>query len=151
MNAGLDKLAAEVGVSDTGNGRLKLQFALACESRVRRLLEEPYAVACLDALDYFVHGRLDASGFDSFVAKAAITAGHHRGSRSPDGSAHAAVSATCSAANALAGKALEAASYAAYASVYAYGGYAVSDQEAFESAWQVEKLRELALGTSSGV
>jgi hypothetical protein len=153
MNAELDKLAAEVGLTETANGRLRLQFALACVTRVRHLLEEPDAVACLDALDDFVQGRLGMSSFDSFVAKAAITAGHHRGSRSLDGSAHAAVSATYAVANALAGKALEAASYAAYASVYAYGGYAVSDPEAFEPefAWQVEKLRDMARSASSGV
>ena len=62
------------------------------------------------------------------------------------GLAHAAVSATYAVANALAGRALDAASYAAYASVYAYGGYAVNDPSAFESEfdWQVRTLRELA-------
>jgi hypothetical protein len=153
MNAGLEKLAAEVGLAEAGNSRLRLQFALACVSRIRHLLEEPDAVASLDALDDFVQGRLDVSSFDSVVAKAAISSGHHHGSRSLDGSAHAAVSATYAVANALAGKALEAASYAANASVYAYGGYAVSDPEAFEPefAWQVEKLRDMARSTSSGV
>ena len=39
-----------------------------------------------------------------------------------------------------------AASYAACATVYAYGGYAVNDPQSFEAefAWQVEKFRELA-------
>ena len=47
---------------------------------------------------------------------------------------------------ALAGKALEAASYAAYATVYAYGSYAVNDPSAFEAefAWQVECLEALS-------
>lgn len=60
--------------------------------------------------------------------------------------AHAAVSATYALANALAGRAVEAASYAAYASVYAYGGYAVADRSAFEPelTWQLEELRRLA-------
>ena len=44
------------------------------------------------------------------------------------------------------GRALDAASYAAYASVYAYGGYAVNDPSSFEPeyAWQAEQLRQLA-------
>jgi hypothetical protein len=61
MNDGLDKLATGVGLADPGSARLRLQFGLACVSRVRHLLEEPDAVACLDALDDFVQGRLDAS------------------------------------------------------------------------------------------
>ena len=63
-----------------------------------------------------------------------------------DGTAHAAVSATYAVVNALAGRALDAASYAAYATVYAYGGYAVNDPQSFEAefAWQVERFRELA-------
>jgi hypothetical protein len=146
VNAELDKLAAEVGLADSGNGRLRLKFAFACASRVRHLLEEPDAMASLDALDDFVHGRLDASGFDSYVAKADVVANHHAGSKSLDGSAHAAVSATYAVANALAGKALQCASYAAYATVYAYGGYAVSDPQAFEPefTWQVDTLRSMA-------
>ena len=45
-----------------------------------------------------------------------------------------------------------AASYAAYATVYAYGGYAVNNPQSFEAvfAWQVEGFRELAgLDTSA--
>ena len=75
----------------------------------------------------------------------AVASGH-RGSNSIDGSAHAAVSATYAVANAVAGRALEAASYAAYASVYAYGGYAVTDRASFEPefAWQVQELGRLS-------
>ena len=50
------------------------------------------------------------------------------------------------------GRALDAVSYAAYATVYAYGGYAVNDPQSFEAefAWQVERFRELAgLDTSA--
>ena len=55
------------------------------------------------------------------------------------------MSATYAVANALAGRALEAASYAAYATVYAYGGYAVQDLSAFEPEhqWQVQALQRL--------
>jgi hypothetical protein len=62
-----------------------------------------------------------------------------------DGSQHSAVSATYAVANALAGKAREAADYAAYAAVYGYGGYAVNDPESFASEhnWQMDALRGL--------
>jgi hypothetical protein len=71
---------------------------------------------------------------------------HHPGSRSLDGSGHAAVSASYAVANALAGKALQAADYAAYAAVYGGGGYgAVADRASFEPefAWQVDCLARL--------
>jgi hypothetical protein len=61
-----------------------------------------------------------------------------------NGCGHAAVSATYAVANAINGKALQAASYAAYATVYASGGYAaVADREAFEPefAWQLAALK----------
>ena len=152
MNPELDRLATKVGLADPRNRYLRLRFGLECASRVRHFLEEPDAVACLDALEDIVQGQLDSQTFDAFVAKAAATANQHRGSKSLDGSAHAAVSATYAVANALAGKALEAASYAAYATVYAYGGYAVSDPQAFESefSWQVDTLRAMALDPQAG-
>lgn len=142
----LERLAADVGLAEPENSQLRLRFAPACASRVRHLLEEPGAVSCLDALGDFVEGKLDGQAFDAFVVRAAATANQHRGSGSLDGSAHAAVSATYAVAMALAGKALEAASYAVYATVYAYGGYAVSDPEAFEAefAWQAETLDTMA-------
>ena len=57
------------------------------------------------------------------------------------------MSASYAVANALQGKALEAASYAAYATVYAQGGSgAVADRASFESefAWQQASLQSLA-------
>jgi hypothetical protein len=60
-----------------------------------------------------------------------------------NGCDHAAVSATYAVANAINCKAL-AVSYAAYATVYASGGYAaVADREAFEPefAWQLAALK----------
>ncbi len=52
---------------------------------------------------------------------------------------------------AMQGQALDAAAYAAYASVYAYGGYAVNDPGSFagEHAWQLAKFKVLA-GTPVG-
>jgi len=115
---------------------------------VRHLLEEPRVAANLSVLRNFVAGAADEAALSSAAAEAAQSANSHRGSNSIDGAAHAAVSATYAVANALAGKALEAAGYAAYATVYAYGGYAINDRSAFESefAWQVDALRRLAAG-----
>ena len=62
------------------------------------------------------------------------------------------VSATYAVANALAGKALQAAEYAAYALVYGQGGYgAVADRESFQTefSWQANCLASLA-GHSQG-
>jgi hypothetical protein len=81
------------------------------------------------------------------AAEAARLANSHSGSRSIDGCGHAAVSAAYAVANALAGKALAAADYAAYAAVYGQGGYgAVADLESFapEHAWQVRCLAAFA-------
>ena len=58
------------------------------------------------------------------------------------------MSATYAVASALAGKALRAAEYAAYAAVYGQGGYgAVSDPASFdiEHAWQADCLARCAL------
>jgi hypothetical protein len=94
----------------------------------------------------FVAGTMSPAELEATRDELQRVANSHRGSPSLDGAAHAAVSATYALANALAGRALEAASYAAYASVYAYGGYAVSDASAFEPehAWQADELRRLA-------
>jgi hypothetical protein len=146
MNHALETLANEVGLSLPANEPLRLTFGLACVERVRHLLEAPQVVACLDALGLYVRGDMDRATFDAARDDAAKLANQHPGSKSIDGTSHAAVSATYAVANALAGKALQAASYAAYATVYAYGGYAVRDADSFalEYAWQVNALRDLA-------
>ena len=144
MNEKLERLASEIGLA--GNEALRFAFGLACVSRVRHLLEDERAVAGISSLNDFVEGRIDAEALREVAAQAAQVANQHQGSRSLDGAAHAAVSATFAVSKALAGQALEAASYAAYATVYAYGGYAVNDREAFqpEFDWQVAELRRLA-------
>jgi hypothetical protein len=63
------------------------------------------------------------------------------------------VSATYAVANAVQGKPLEAASYAAYAIVYAQGGSAaVADPESFEPEfqWQLSLLSSLVNREASG-
>jgi hypothetical protein len=57
------------------------------------------------------------------------------------------LSASYAVANAVNAKSLQSASYAAYALVYAQGGYgAVAQHEAFDSefSWQLSKLKSLA-------
>lgn len=145
MNHELLRLADSVALSDPCNEPLRLAFGLACAERVQHLLEEPGACACLATLRAFVQGQAERPALVAAEKEIAAIANSHRGSNSIDGSAHAAVSATYAVANAVAGRALEAAGYAAYAAVYSYGGYAVSDPTAYENeyAWQVEKFREL--------
>ncbi|MGJ7495449.1 putative immunity protein [Variovorax sp. RT4R15] len=126
---------------------LKLAFACECAERVRHLLEDETVARCLDTLDGYVKGQIDRGTFDLAVSEAAALANRHQGSRSLDGVGHAAVSASYAIANALAGRAVQAADYAAYAVVYSGGGYgAVCDPESFipEKAWQLSTLEQLA-------
>jgi hypothetical protein len=152
MNDTLDRLARELHLDDAAHERLRLVFGHDCVERVRHLLEDPRAVVALDGLAAFLAGRLDRAGLDALAAQAAELAGHHPGSKSIDGCGHAAVSATYAVAKALAGRAREAADYAAYATVYAQGGAsAVAERESFstEFAWQAERLAALAQASLS--
>jgi hypothetical protein len=140
LNHRLARLVAEAEAQGGADEALRLAFGLACANRVRHLLEDPRAAQCLDALQEHVNGRCAAGAFEQARDLIAEVARGHRGSNSIDGTAHAAVSATYSVANALAGRALDAANYAAYATVYAYGGYAIGDPAAFatEFDWQIQ-------------
>lgn len=152
MNPELSHLAAELGLDAPQREPLRLAFGLACARRVEHLLEDPRAIDGISVLEAFVEGKADRPALSHAAQQLAAVANSHRGSASIDGSAHAAVSATYAVANALAGRALEAAGYAAYASIYAYGGYAINDPSAFEAehAWQVQSLRELSDSHASG-
>ncbi|MEN5182015.1 putative immunity protein [Comamonas testosteroni] len=126
---------------------LKLAFALACAERVRHLLEDEVALQCLDTLGRYVNGRADRCTLDRAASEASALANRHQGSHSLDGVGHAAVSASYAVANALAGRAVQAADYAAYAVVYGSGGYgAVCDAESFppEKTWQLSQLKRIA-------
>ena len=148
MNPALAQLANELQLAAPGRERLRFAFGLACVERVGHLLEEPRAVTGLATLRAYAAGRADATALRDAAAEMQRVASQHHGSNSIDGSAHAAVSATYAVANALAGRALDAASYAAYATVYAYGGYAVNDPASFEPefSWKMERLRALGAG-----
>ncbi|MDQ8019998.1 MAG: putative immunity protein, partial [Bordetella sp.] len=147
MNHALERVARTLDLDSPVNERLRLAFAHACVQRVAHLLEDPQAVAALQALGRFLAGETDRDALARVAADAARLANRHPGSRSLDGCGHAAVSATYAVACAVAGKALQAADYAAYAAVYGQGGYgAVADPESFEPeyAWQAERLTMLA-------
>jgi len=147
MNQALEQLASETGLLAPENETLRLAFAHACVIRIRHLLEEPEVIECLDVLGRYLDGRASREALEHSQREADRLANQHRGSKSIDGCGHAAVSASYAVANAINGKALQAASYAAYATVYADGGYgAVSEREAFEpeNSWQVAALRDMA-------
>jgi hypothetical protein len=147
MNQQLDRLEKELHLDDAAHEQLRLVFGRDCVQRVRHLLEDARVIAALDGLAAYLSGRMDRAAFDALVEESARLANQHPGSRSIDGCGHAAVSASYAVAKALAGRAREAAEYAAYATVYAQGGAAaVADLEGFASefAWQAEHLAELA-------
>lgn len=149
MNEALERLAREVGLSRPESESLRLRFGYACARRVEHFVEEPAVAVCLAALGDFLAGTIDRARFDAAAQEAGRLANQHQGSRSLDGCGHSAVSASYAVANALGGKALQAAEYAAYATVYGQGGYsAVADRESFspEFQWQVACLAELAAG-----
>jgi len=153
MNDALDRLARELDLADEGHERLRLEFGHACVLRVRHLLEESEVERCVAELGAYLAGTTSRDQLHACAVKAAGLANHHQGSKSIDGCGHAAVSATYAVANALEGKALEAASYAAYAVVYAQGGYAaVAERESFEPelAWQVHALSALSAKAHRG-
>lgn len=152
MNPPLEQLAARLALNDPAQERLRLAFGHACVLRVRHFIEEPAVADCLLVLGRFLEGTVDRAGLEAAAARASALAHRHPGSKSLDGAGHAAVSATYAVAHALAGKALQAADYAAYALVYGEGGYgAVAEQESFEPErrWQVGCLASLA-GRPSG-
>ncbi len=151
MNPTLELLAQDVGLLQAGKERMRLAFCYVCAARIRHLLEEPEVIDCLDTLGRYLNGDASRDALELAQKEAERLANHHRGSKSIDGCGHAAVSASYAVANAVNGKALQAADYAAYATVYAEGGYgAVAQHEAFEPefAWQVSALRELCAEAS---
>lgn len=147
MNDELERLARTLALDAPDRQLLRLRFGHACALRIQHFLEQPEALACLSCLGRYLEGTATAAQLEEASEEAARLACRHPGSRSIDGCGHAAVSATYAVANALTAKALAAASYAAYATVYGTGGYgAVADRSAFdgEFAWQAQTLRSLA-------
>lgn len=147
MNQALESLAAKLSLNDPVREHLRLEFGYACVLRVKHFIEAPSVADCLFGLGQFLSGAVDRSRMEALAAQAARLTNQHQGSTSIDGAGHAAVSAKFAVANALAGKALQAAEYSAYAMVFGQGGYeAVADRESCEPEfqWQVETLSSLA-------
>ena len=146
VNPELHRLIAELEPASPDNLEVRLRFGLACAARVKHLLETPEALACLEEFGDLVRAQDFGSDLAALATRADGLANRHQGSRSLDGVGHAAVSATYASAKAIAGKARQAAEYAAYAAVYGQGGYgATTDPSAYEpeQQWQAEHLREL--------
>jgi hypothetical protein len=118
----LDRLLSALEPASPANADERLQFGLLCVERVAHLLEQAEVVACLEAFRSIVKGKYPSSELPELAARANDLANHHQGSRSLDGVGHAAVSATYACAKAIAGKARQAAEYAAYAAVYGQRG-----------------------------
>lgn len=147
MNSALETLATEIALAAPAQERLRLIFGHRCALRIEHLLEQAAVRTCLDQLGLYLRGELDAATLQQAQHAADRLANGHPGSKSIDGCGHAAVSASYAVAHALNGRALQAAAYAAYAKVYADGGYAaVAEREAFEPefSWQVATLGRLA-------
>src|SRR3954469_4818394 len=134
MNEALERIAHDIGLDLPGHARLRFTFAHACVERVRDLLEDTRVLACLDGLGAWLRGEAGDAQLQALAAEAAVLANRHPGSASLDGVGHGAVAAPYAVAKALAGQALAAAEYAAYAAVYAQGvAPAVTERSAFQS------------------
>jgi len=147
LNSELAQLASILELQAPQSRELALKFSLQCAKRVEHLLEDPQVIDCLETLERYVAGNASSDCLAKASESAAVLANRHGGSKSIDGCGHAAVSASYGVAKAVAGKALDAAEYCAYAAVYASGGSeAVADREAFESefTWQIACLTALS-------
>ncbi len=124
---------------------LRIKFGIACIERVEHLLTDDDVIALLAIGKKFLDGECGLTVLDHAAASAAQAARSHAGSNSLDGTGNAAVSTSYGVAAALAGRALQAAEYAAYASVYSYSSHAVTDLANYrdEHDWQIRKLTEL--------
>ena len=129
-------------------------FALSCVEEIASNLEDD---AAIQAFAQFK--RLVAAFDQESIGQLNVLAGDlqkiaqsHQGSKSLDGTRHAAVSATYALSKAAEGDALQAAAYAAYSSIYGYGGYAVNDPDSFSEAHQrqLDQLLHLKLQIEQG-
>ena len=143
--AELKRLAGDADLDAENRFGLRIAFGLACIERVEHLLTDPDVIAALSQGKNFITGERDRQALQEAAASAATAARSHAGSNSLDGAGSAAVSTSHGVAAALAGRALEAAEYAAYAGVYSYASHAVTDLSAYaeEHRWQINKLSEL--------
>ncbi len=141
----LKRLALDVGLDGDTRFDLRIRFGITCIERVEHLLIDDSIIAAFALGKKYAAGLCDRATLAVAADSAAATARSHAGSNSLDGSGNAAVSASYGVAAALAGRALEASEYAAYASVYSYSSHAVTDLDAYrdEHDWQLRKLSGL--------
>jgi len=146
MHPILMKIAAEL--NEAGDDpALRYGFALACVGDVAANLEDDEVIRAFGKFKDLL-ASFDDRSLDEIEVLANELKGlsqSHPGSKSIDGTRHAAVSATYALARAVDGDAVNAAAYAAYSSVYGYGGYAVNDPDSFAEAHQkqLDCLRRL--------
>lgn len=142
----LDKLAKQIQLESEDSFRLRISFAIACVERVQHLLIDQDILQALETGKRYCAEEADSKQLAEAASRAAEFARSQKGTNSLDGSGSAAVSSSHGVAAALAGRALDAAGYAAYAKVYSYASHAVTDASAYadEHRWQLAKLQELA-------
>ena len=142
----LTRFAEEIDLDSAGQFKLRISFGIACMERVEHLLTDGSMIEMLAIGKAFVSGKCNEHVLEEAAGKASEVARSHPGSSSLDGAGSAAVSTSHGVAAALAGRALVAAEYSAYASVYSHASHAVTDLAAYEDdhTWQVNKLQELA-------
>ncbi|MCB1542203.1 MAG: hypothetical protein KDJ25_15585 [Rhodoblastus sp.] len=117
---------------------LRYRFALACVEDVSGNLEDEAAINAYERFRALV-ARFDEHSpraLEELASEMKTISQSHPGSKSIDGTRHAAVSATYALARAVDGDAVNAAAYAAYSNIYGYGGYAVNDPDSFAEAHQ---------------
>lgn len=146
----LKNLAQDNDLDNDKHFELRVKFGIACIERAKHLLTDDTVISALTVGEDFIEGKCGVAELKRAANIAAESARSHAGSNSLDGSGNAAVSASYGVAAALSGRALQAAEYAAYASVYSYASYAVTDLAAYEPEqnWQIAKLRELVRDSS---
>jgi hypothetical protein len=112
---------------------VQLRFALKCVEEVESNLEDDTAIAALEKFRNLITSQAEdvQKQLQELAKQLNSLASSHQGSKSIDGTRHAAVSATYALARAANQKPVDAAAYAAYSVVYGYGGYAVNDPDAF--------------------
>jgi hypothetical protein len=126
---------------------IQLRFALKCVEEVEGNLEDEVAIAALKELRNLVSSQTEdvQKQLQELAKQLNSLASSHHGSKSIDGTRHAAVSATYALARAANQQPVDAAAYAAYSLVYGYGGYAVNDPDAFAEVHrrQMDYLKSL--------
>jgi hypothetical protein len=135
--------------------QLIYKFALRCVEEIASNLEDDAAIQAFAQFKRLVTA-FNLETMDQLKKLAndlQKIAQSHQGSKSLDGTRHAAVSATYALSKAAEGDALQAAAYSAYSSIYGYGGYAVNDPDSFAEVHQrqLDQLLQLKLKIEQGV